>query len=163
MFGTDSIFKYVPVENLNRLIIPVMVFYAISAALSISLIKNRRTRNTLFIIILLLNLLVTLYYVNALSPAYSMFQNEYNAVNSFGQQAAGINTTGYVFYYNYSSVPDAACFEFRIAPADCRQLLNPQVVNFSKSDEIFLLGSPLPNETPYYHNSTYGYYIYVNR
>ena len=162
MYGTSSVFTYAPVEDLNRLIIPAILLMAIPTALAFGYVKNLKWRTLLMAATLIAYLYVSVYYVNTLSPFVTGFQHQYQAINTLAPHLSGINTTKYTLYYNYSAEPGGPCFVLAIVPGKCNELLYPDEMSFDTPLTIYMTGTPIPNMTSYYYNSTYNYYLYVN-
>ncbi|MGA3020627.1 MAG: hypothetical protein ABSD68_01605, partial [Candidatus Micrarchaeales archaeon] len=163
MYGTGSIFTYAPIEDLNRLAIPAILLMSIPTALTFSYVKNLKWRTILMAATLIAYLYVTIYYVNTLSLYYTGFQHQYQAINTLAPHLRSINTANYTLYYNYSAEPGGPCFVLGIVPGRCNELLYPKQINFSALHTIFMTPSPLQNMSYYYYNSTYDYYLYVNK
>jgi hypothetical protein len=163
-FGSQSIFSYVPIFNINRLLIPSLVLFSIGSALFVKELKKN-------ILLMIVPALLLVYLFASLAfYSYSISYNtliksvwvETNLMSSYLKGSVH-NLQNYSLYQNYTSLAAALCFTSGIKPADCHGSASISSAFCNQSYTIIATKYPFCGNGYEESNSSFPYYLYINR
>ncbi len=168
MFGSESVTFYIPIQNLSRVLMPLVLIISVGTAIAISEIKNRTLKLVigLGIIVVYLALsyapchtIISFYNSPPTSIDWAITQS---VIKNFGM----LNLSKFVFYENYSNMGYIACMSFNSPPPNCKGIPMPKI-SCNQSNVFAVYVGPqhdicAGNNGYYYYNSTYKYSVYIN-
>jgi len=172
-FGSESITHYLPLQDIDRVLIPLVLIMAVGSALILGKIKNiqLQTITAIGIIIIYLAFSYSQYhniYLIYNSPPNSI---EWNITASVIRNFGHLNLSGYMLDENYTDMGSGIlCMSFNKPPETCYGMPYTPMHEINCTDgSIFLvyLGNEqdiCSNSTGiYYYNTTYKYNVYIEK
>jgi 4-amino-4-deoxy-L-arabinose transferase-like glycosyltransferase len=172
-FGSESTTHYLPLQDINRVLMPLVLIMTIGSALILDKIKNIQLKTIAAIGIIIIYLAFSYSQYHNIYSIYNSPPNstDWNITESVIHNFGYLNLSGYILDEDYTYMGSGIlCMSFNRPPEFCNVIIYTPVpkINCTQGN-IFLvyLGNEqniCPNSTgTYYYNTTYKYNVYIGK